>query len=369
MLVLSSVLGWKTYADQITAVALAESKYDIHIHRFEPSLFERLLVKRHNRTSWSTYHRFFDPVNAFKGVAGRSIRAEIDRIQPDIIHFGAHPAAAAHAFRESPIPFTVTLDCTQLNMERLKETRLWTESEKKREGALFQRAARIYPWSDWAAKSLITDYGIPAEKIEIILPSVEMVNASPPIRNPSDGHLPKIVFVGNDFLRKGGDMLHRWVTGPLKGTCELHIISNDLRSEVGGDNVFVHGGMRHSELINEFMPSMDLICHPTQSDMSAFVLIEAARAGLPCVASAVGGIPSLVDEGTTGFLVDRRDENGFLDRLRTLIGDRDLRERMGAAAYEHALARFDSKTNYKNLFDEISGLAMAEAAPTREPTL
>ncbi len=60
-------------------------------------------------------------------------------------------------------------------------------------------------------------------------------------------------------------------------------------------------------------------------------ILEAMRAGLPVVASDVGGVREEVVEGQTGFLVPRGDVGATHDRLGLLLADPTLRERMGAA--------------------------------------
>jgi glycosyltransferase involved in cell wall biosynthesis len=55
------------------------------------------------------------------------------------------------------------------------------------------------------------------------------------------------------------------------------------------------------------------------------------RSTVPVVASAVGGLPSVVEDGVTGLLVPPRDEKALADALVTLLQDDDLRHKMGAA--------------------------------------
>ena len=67
-------------------------------------------------------------------------------------------------------------------------------------------------------------------------------------------------------------------------------------------------------------------------------ILEAMRAGLPVIASNVGGISEAVTDGKTGFLVERGDVSAFRTRLHSLLADAALRRRMGAAGrqrYEH----------------------------------
>ena len=77
----------------------------------------------------------------------------------------------------------------------------------------------------------------------------------------------------------------------------------------------------------------DVFCFPTHFECETFGLglLEAMSFGLPVVASNWRGIPSVVDEGETGFLFEALDADALADRLARLADDRDLRERMGQA--------------------------------------
>ena len=75
------------------------------------------------------------------------------------------------------------------------------------------------------------------------------------------------------------------------------------------------------------------------------VLMEAMASGLPVVASALSGIPELVESGRTGFLVPPRDATALADALHTLHNDAQLRQRMGQAGREKVLREFDLRAN------------------------
>lgn len=91
-----------------------------------------------------------------------------------------------------------------------------------------------------------------------------------------------------------------------------------------------------------------LIC--TRHETLCISILEAALAGLPVVASKVGGIPEIVDENT-GVLVDPSDEDGFVSALERLIDSKDLRLQMGAAGREKIEGKFDNKKIEKQIDD------------------
>ncbi|HEV8550126.1 MAG TPA: glycosyltransferase, partial [Polyangiaceae bacterium] len=75
--------------------------------------------------------------------------------------------------------------------------------------------------------------------------------------------------------------------------------------------------------------------------------------GLPAILGAVGGIPELIEEGTTGFLVKPDDVTALGERLDELIRDRALRLRMGKAARRAVEARFNTEQQITQIVERI----------------
>jgi len=75
---------------------------------------------------------------------------------------------------------------------------------------------------------------------------------------------------------------------------------------------------------------------PSLEEAFGMATLEAMAAGLPVVASAVGGLPELVEHGRTGWLVPPAEPQALADRLVTLLGDARQQEQMGAAARNRA---------------------------------
>jgi len=81
-------------------------------------------------------------------------------------------------------------------------------------------------------------------------------------------------------------------------------------------------------------------------------IIEAMRAGLPVVASNVGGVGEMVDDGETGFLVPRGGDEVLRERLRVLIEDVALRERFGHAGR----VRYEQRFSFTRMYRETRGV-------------
>jgi glycosyltransferase involved in cell wall biosynthesis len=92
-------------------------------------------------------------------------------------------------------------------------------------------------------------------------------------------------------------------------------------------------------------------------------ILEAMAAGLPVVATAVGGVPEIVVEGETGLLVAPGDPAALAGALSRLVEDPALRRRLGAAGRERVRARFDLDA-MRAAHVEVYGAALAARAVT-----
>jgi glycosyltransferase involved in cell wall biosynthesis len=88
------------------------------------------------------------------------------------------------------------------------------------------------------------------------------------------------------------------------------------------------------------LASADCFVLASNSEGLPLSILEAMAAGLPVVASAVGGVHELVTNNVTGFLVPPREPEALAARLAAVLRDPDLRERLGAAARADVSARF-----------------------------
>jgi glycosyltransferase involved in cell wall biosynthesis len=97
----------------------------------------------------------------------------------------------------------------------------------------------------------------------------------------------------------------------------------------------------HRDDVLEVIDAMDVLIHPTLIDALPTALIEAMAASTPVVATAVGGIPEIVEPGATGVLIDAPPTSAALvDALRPLLADPGLRRRLGEAGRTRFLAEF-----------------------------
>lgn len=95
------------------------------------------------------------------------------------------------------------------------------------------------------------------------------------------------------------------------------------------------GQLDSEAMLDEYRRAAVLVL-PSAQETSPMVIAEAMAAGVPVVATRVGGVPYLVEEGRTGFLVDVGDTDGLAQRVAALLGDERTRASFAAAARSRA---------------------------------
>jgi glycosyltransferase involved in cell wall biosynthesis len=94
----------------------------------------------------------------------------------------------------------------------------------------------------------------------------------------------------------------------------------------------------------------DVVCQFSRwEEVFGWMIAEAMAHGKPVVATRVGGIPELIEEDLSGYLVSRGDTAAMSERILRLLSDPELRRRMGATGRDTAAARFDLRKNVTQL--------------------
>jgi glycosyltransferase involved in cell wall biosynthesis len=214
---------------------------------------------------------------------------------------------------------------------------------------VFERAKGFVAWSHWTKRSLVRDYAMSEDKVAVIPPGVHLDEFVPGNR---DHEVPRILFVGGDFQRKGGELLLQVFRRRFRGLAELIIVTRDPVPEEAG--VTVHRNVAaNSPQLRELYATSDIFALPSRADCYSLVCLEALAAGLPLVATRVGGIPDVVREGETGFLMEPDDATALGDAIEYLVADRGRRAAMGIECRRDAGLRFEARTNARRLFEFV----------------
>jgi D-inositol-3-phosphate glycosyltransferase len=231
------------------------------------------------------------------------------------------------------------------------------------EKRLLRRADRIIVSTLAEQTQLRFLYGADERKLEIIPPGVDLQHFYP---IPADeaklfvGLKPDdrmVLFVGRIEPLKGVETLiramsHLKLTGAHRPV-HLAIIGGEpdaspdaisaemrrlqrLCDELNMDQTVVFLGKRRQDTLQYYYSAAELVVLPSRYESFGMVALEAMACGTPVIASDVGGLGFLVQDGKTGFTVPDGDADLLFGRLSLLLGDRELRERMGAAAAAYA---------------------------------
>jgi glycosyltransferase involved in cell wall biosynthesis len=157
------------------------------------------------------------------------------------------------------------------------------------------------------------------------------------------GH-PRVVFLGRVVRAKGVETLVEAAARVQAPGMQLVLVGDGpdrarverMAQELGvADRVHVTGFIPH-EQVPAVLASADLLVLPSFYEELGTVLIEAMQVGLPVVASRVGGIPEVVEDGVTGLLVTPGDPAELATAIDAVLSDGDLARRLGANAARRA---------------------------------
>jgi glycosyltransferase involved in cell wall biosynthesis len=129
-----------------------------------------------------------------------------------------------------------------------------------------------------------------------------------------------------------------------------------MARQLGIQDRIVFAGARTD--VAELLSGCHVLVHAARYEALGLCLLEGMRAGLPVVAIATGGVPEVVEDGTTGILVEHGDLAGFRNALSKLINDPALRARMGQEGRRRFLTRFSVNRTLEALYrvyNEVTG--------------
>jgi glycosyltransferase involved in cell wall biosynthesis len=127
----------------------------------------------------------------------------------------------------------------------------------------------------------------------------------------------------------------------LVGGGEAEPALRSLAADRGLQDSVTFAGVRTD--MPEVYRAADIVVLPsTHGENLPTVLIEASASGCAVAASRIGGIPDIVIDNVTGLLFEPGSEQGLADAICRLLGDSDLRRRLGAAAHERAESEFSA---------------------------
>lgn len=175
-------------------------------------------------------------------------------------------------------------------------------------------------------------------------------------KNMGNSHSCRILFLSNMMVEKGVlVLLQGCKILKEKGLrFECHFVGewfdisqaqfySFLRENNLSDCVQAHG-KKYNDDKKSFFARSDIFVLPTFKECFPLVVLEAMACGLPVVSTSEGGIPDIVVEGETGFLVQRKNVEALVEKVELLIRDGNLREQLGRAGKARFMELYSMET-------------------------
>lgn len=191
------------------------------------------------------------------------------------------------------------------------------------------------------AEILLRDFGVPNDKIAVVIPGTDRVKVAPKKR--SDDAAIRLVSVGSLVPRKGHVMLIDTLADLTDLPWRLDIAGDDqldpehaetLRAMIAThglrERVTLHGALS-PDALDALYAAGDIFVLATRFEGYGMAFTEATVRGLPIVATGSGAVKDTIAPGA-GLLYDPRDKNGFCEGLRRMIIDTDFRAKCAAGA-------------------------------------
>jgi len=259
-------------------------------------------------------------------------------------------------------------------------------SDEEREGAyrldgerrVMARADRIVAATLAEQAQLEWLYKVDPSKVVIIPPGVDTGHFYPiPVDEARQfiGLAPEdrmILFVGRIEPLKGLDTLIRAVSclklKELHEPVQLAIIGGDpdacpedmtaemariqkLCDDLTVGKMVAFLGKRGQDTLPYYYSAAEVLVMPSHYESFGMVALEAMACGTPVIASQVGGLAFLVQDGVTGYHVPAEDDDALCEKLTALLGDESLRTQMGRAA-----AGYAQNYDWKKIASQIAGV-------------
>ncbi|MBX7255446.1 MAG: glycosyltransferase [Candidatus Hydrogenedentes bacterium] len=184
-----------------------------------------------------------------------------------------------------------------------------------------------------------------------------------------EGKAKRLIFVGRLAAVKGVPVLleafaalaamHPELTLTLAGDGPDRAWIESYARERGITDRVTITGYVSQERVRELLAESDVFVMASFAEGVPVVLMEAMTTGLPVVTTHIAGIPELVEDGVSGYLVPPGDSASLTSRVEALLGDPALRNRLGAAGRAKVLAEFDSAKNAQGLLVHFGDLGKA----------
>jgi glycosyltransferase involved in cell wall biosynthesis len=323
----------------------------------------------------------------------RALAEVVDRVRPDVAHvhhvFERLTTSVLDALRRRGVPTVMTLHdykpvcpnyrlftdgapCTRclsgrylevvrhrcLEGSRWRSVAAAADAYLSRARGLYERVDRLLAPSAFL-RDRVVEGGLPADRVQV-LPN-PVVAAAEPRRAREEP--PYVLYAGRLVAEKGLDTL-LGAAGRLPGGARVRLagsgrIERQVRARVAAEDlpVDVLGPLPPQEVVTQLRGAAAAVLPALWWENCPMAVLEAGAQGVPVVATSVGGIPELVDDGVTGLLVPPGDPAALAGALTSVVEHPGTAAGMGAAAWARVRERHDPAAHVAALVEAYADVA------------
>jgi len=279
-----------------------------------------------------------------------AVRKKLKQIQPDIVHGQGTEEYCSISAVLSGFPNVMTIHGNMRLIEQVNKPRLlsyeWLAA--RLEGWTVPRAGGVVCITNYTREA-VSDL---ARRAWVVPNAVDssFFELNPP---PPPETTPIILCVGFVCTRKNQNAFIR-ALDPLAEKAKFKLIflgqassgrnyDDEFLNLIGQRLWCAHSGFAGREKLKEYFQNASMIILPSLEDNCPMVVLEGMAAGVPVVASKVGGVPDLIEEGKTGIFCDPNDPESMRASVAKVLGDVLAAREMAARAKLRARERFYPK--------------------------
>ena len=242
-------------------------------------------------------------------------------------------------------------------------------SGDKIEEAALKKASLIIYSSAWAAESAVEDYHIDSNKVKVIPFGANIYcdrnyQTIKDIIYKKNKIKCKLLFIGVDWIRKGGDLALEIavILNKIGLNTELHIVGCDPKLYNPPSFVKTYGFLSKNdkksiEILNQLFETSHFLVVPSIAECFGIVFAEASSWGLPSIAMNVGGVSSVIKNDINGYAFDLLTPvNKYCDYIYNLFTNSSNYEKISLTTFDEYMLNLNweiSGTRISNLIDEL----------------
>ncbi|MCV3327710.1 glycosyltransferase family 4 protein [Pediococcus ethanolidurans] len=249
----------------------------------------------------------------------------------------------ANLFSKDPTAFKFS------GFQRYSETEL--KNRMLVQNQRYGSARYIFTMSKFLREFLIKESGFPAEKVIHVGGGLNSISIEKNTEISKVKNRRRILFVGRDFYRKGGDLVVE-AFSILKANyyydAELYIVGPDHIEEKFKRKGVHFLGELSTKKTAFYFNLCDVFCMPSRFEAYGLVFPEALASGLPCIGRSKFEMPNFIDEGKTGYLLKKDDPQKLALMMASLLANDEIFENV-----KNNKALYIEKYSWNSVFKRI----------------